>query len=485
MATSIRLIRRYVWLVDTIRRAGSITLQDINRKWAYNTSLNIDNEDEIPERTFHRHRDAIAELFDIEIGCNRYDGNKYYIKNEEALEKPSFTTWLFNGLSIDNQMVGNREISERIVFEDTPGGNEFLSPIIESLSNQKIISITYKRFNSSDSKEWFVEPTLIKQSNRRWYLIGRIKGYDNITVFALDRIQTLDITDQSYTPENLKDIKTRLNEVIGVNIEDDYDCEPVVIRVYGKQRAYIDCLPLHSSQRVKETSKDFTDYELTIKPEYEFQREILKLGTEAEIISPCWLRDEIKWQAEEIIKRYDSIGSRQTELSPNPDEKPKTAPDSPDGKYMLFLDFDGVLNTARHYKSLQRAGEMTRDEYGPLFDPGAIEALRLIVEHLNSPDIIITSSWRYHLTLNDLRKMWIKREMPGKIYGMLPRDSYCDTRGEEIKEYLLANGRNRPYLILDDEDSYSKDQQPHCIIVDAEQGLSKNSFEQYTHLYEQ
>ena len=305
MATSIRLIRRYVWLVDTIRRAGSISLQDINRKWAYNTSLNIDNEDEIPERTFHRHRDAIAELFDIEIGCNRYDGNKYYIKNEEALEKPSFTTWLFNGLSIDNQMVGNPEISERIVFEDTPGGNEFLSPIIESLSNQKIISIAYKRFNASESKEWFVEPTLIKQSNRRWYLIGRIKGCDDLTVFALDRIQKLDITDQSYTPENLKDIKTRLNEVVGVNIDYDYDCETVVVRVYGKQRVYIDSLPLHSSQRVKETNRDFTDYELTIRPEYEFQRTVLSLGADAEILSPQWLREEIKWLGEGILKRYE------------------------------------------------------------------------------------------------------------------------------------------------------------------------------------
>lgn len=305
MATSIRLIRRYVWLVDTIRRAGSITLEDINRKWAYNTSLNIDNEEEIPERTFHRHRDAIAELFDIEICCNRYDGNKYYIENEDSLDKPSFTAWLFNGLSIDNQLIGNREISERIVFEETPGGNEFLSPIIESLSNQKIISILYRRFNASESKEWIVEPTLIKQSNRRWYLIGKIKGCDDLTVFALDRIQKLDITDQTYVPENIENIKALLTEVVGVNIDDDYDRETVVVRVYGKQRAYIESLPLHFSQRVKEASKDFTDYELTIRPEYEFQRSILSLGPDAEILSPQWLREEIKWLGVGILKRYE------------------------------------------------------------------------------------------------------------------------------------------------------------------------------------
>ena len=304
MATSIRLIRRYVWLVDTIRRAGSITLQEINRKWANNTSLNIDNEDEIPERTFHRHRDAIAELFDIEIACNRYDGNKYYIENEEIFDKPSFSTWLFNGLSIDNQIVGNRKISERIEFEEVPGGHELLSPIIESLSNQKIISIVYKRFNASESKEWLVEPDLLKQSNRRWYLIGRINGGGDLTVFSLDRIQKLDITDQSFLPGDLENIKTRFKEVIGVNIDNDFDCEPVVLRVYGKQRAYIDTLPLHFSQRVKETNKNYTNYELTVRPEYEFQRAILSLGPEAEILSPQWLREEIKWLAEEILKRY-------------------------------------------------------------------------------------------------------------------------------------------------------------------------------------
>ncbi len=41
-----------------------------------------------PERTFHRHRVAVADLFGIEIRCNRFDGNKYYIAKEDALAKP-------------------------------------------------------------------------------------------------------------------------------------------------------------------------------------------------------------------------------------------------------------------------------------------------------------------------------------------------------------------------------------------------------------
>lgn len=308
MATSVRLIRRYVWLVDTIRRAGSITLEDINRKWAYNTTLNIDQEDEIPERTFHRHREAIAELFDIDILCNRYDGNRYYIENDESLNKPTFTSWLFNGLSIDNQILENREIADRIIFEETPGGTEYLSPIIEAIRSKKMISIKYKRFNSSDANEWNVAPCFIKQSKRRWYLIGNIEGSDSFTVFALDRIESAKMLDGEYRCEHNTDkVKTKFDEVIGVNLDDDFDCEIVEVRVYGKQRSYIDSLPLHPSQKVKKQGKDYTDYEFTLRPEYEFQHEILKLGSDAEILTPIWLREEIKWLGEEIVKRYSQI----------------------------------------------------------------------------------------------------------------------------------------------------------------------------------
>lgn len=305
MATSIRLIRRYVWLVDTIKRAGSITLKEINRKWANNSSINIDKDDEIPERTFHRHREAIAELFDIDIRCNRYDGNKYYIENEDQLDNPSFNSWLFKGLALDNQMLGNRELSERIVFEEALGGYDYLSPIIEALSNHRTISLHYKRFNDDITKELLVEPTLVKQSNRRWYLIGKVVGGVDSLIFALDRITSLQITDQTFAPSETGYIKNRFDEVIGVNLDADYDCEKVVIKVFGSQRAYVDSLPLHKSQRRIDHSKEWAIYELTVRPEYVFQHELLRMGPHVEVISPLWLRDEIKWLGEEIVKRYE------------------------------------------------------------------------------------------------------------------------------------------------------------------------------------
>lgn len=304
MATSVRLIRRYVWLIETIRQARQITLEEINQKWMEERSLRLEDEKEIPERTFHRHRQAIADIFGIDILCNRYAGNTYYIDNDEALNGPSFTSWLFNGLAIDNQLMDNREVAGRIAFEETPGGMQYLPSVIKAMIRNLVVRLEYRKFGDSEASERMVEPYGLRQSGRRWYLVGLMKGFDKLSVFALDRMEAVTPTDDTFEIDKSLDVNACFDEVIGVNIDDDYDCEKVTLRVYGRQRAYVESLPLHKSQRALSHTKEHTDYELTVRPEYEFQRAVLSLGPEAEILAPQWLRDEIKWLAEETARRY-------------------------------------------------------------------------------------------------------------------------------------------------------------------------------------
>lgn len=304
MATSVRLIRRYVWLVDVIRRAGRLTLEEINERWLDNTTLNPDHESKIPERTFHRHRDAVADLFGIDIECDRSDGNTYYISNMDALEDSSFTAWLFNGLSIENQLVENEDVKERVVFEKTLGGTEYMSTIINAISNQQLLKFRYRRFNQGAEKEFEVAPYLLKQSRQRWYLLGKMTDTKNLMTFALDRIISLEMIQRTFEWDKDFDAPHYFDEVIGINVDDDYDSEEIKVRVYGHQRAYFESLPLHVTQRIVEQNKEYTDYIINVRPEYEFQHEMLRLGPDAEVLSPKWLRDEMVWLNEEALRRY-------------------------------------------------------------------------------------------------------------------------------------------------------------------------------------
>lgn len=58
------LLFKYIWLVDTIGRAGKITFEELNDRWM-RSSLN--DGEELPKRTFHNWRADVEELFDINI----------------------------------------------------------------------------------------------------------------------------------------------------------------------------------------------------------------------------------------------------------------------------------------------------------------------------------------------------------------------------------------------------------------------------------
>lgn len=304
MATSVRLIRRYVWLIDTIRRAGQISLEEINRKWMEERTLRLETEDKMPERTFHRHRQAIADIFGIDILCNRYNGNTYYIENDDALTEPSFTSWLFNGLAIDNQLIGNKEVKERIMFEETPGGMELMPMVIQALSEKRKLNFSYNSISHGKYVDKTLTPYFIKERLRRWYVIGRVGDNDNVEIFAFDRIESLNLLEEHFEFDEKIDPQTYFNEVVGILLDDEYDCEKVVVRIYNRQAEYVKLLPLHKSQKIIGRGDNYVDFEYNVRPEWEFIHEVLRLGYEAEVMSPPWVREELCWQAQQIVNRY-------------------------------------------------------------------------------------------------------------------------------------------------------------------------------------
>lgn len=58
---------------------------------------------------------------------------------------------------------------------------------------------------------------------------------------------------------------------------------------------------------------------------------------------------------------------------------------------IIFLDFDGVLNTEHYQNYLYHEGKPWQDEHGAFFDPEAVEQLRRIID-ITHADIVVESS---------------------------------------------------------------------------------------------
>lgn len=115
---------------------------------------------------------------------------------------------------------------------------------------------------------------------------------------------------------------------------------------------------------------------------------------------------------------------------------------------IIFLDFDGVLNTEQYQARLSMAGKPKKGVWGPLFDPRSVGNLRKIIESTGA-EIVISSSWRYIHRLGSLRMMWEVRELPGEILDILPCGASYISRGEEIECWLNQHGQSK-YVIIDD-----------------------------------
>jgi hypothetical protein len=155
----------------------------------------------------------------------------------------------------------------------------------------------------------------------------------------------------------------------------------------------------------------------------------------------------------------------------------------------LFLDIDGVLVTGDILKDYLPDGHHD-------FNKESIGCLNKIVG-LTNCDVVISSSWRIGLTLEEFKRLFEVRGFLycDKIIGLTPRlhmsgnERYSSVpRGSEIRQWLMNNfvdngngykkiGVDYNYLILDDDDDMLYEQRNNYIQTSFYGGLMAHHVE--------
>ena len=150
---------------------------------------------------------------------------------------------------------------------------------------------------------------------------------------------------------------------------------------------------------------------------------------------------------------------------------------------IIFLDFDGVLNTAINIARLRAEGKPFSDEFGYLFDAEAVANLQNIIERTGA-EIVVSSSWKFE-GLERMRQLWQVRRLPGRLLDITPDYLGCiveidpsnpDTfvgKGNEIKAWLERHAAaDCRYVILDDTPDVLASQRPNFIRINDECGIT-------------
>ena len=189
------------------------------------------------------------------------------------------------------------------------GLDEWFRPLLNAIASKQAVKLGYRPYGK-DLRNYEVSPYLLKQYNNRWFLIARVTDYPNLSTFAIDRIESVEIANSvSFIPTDLGEISKRFVSIYGISGAFEMDsvtCD-IVLKVASSRIGYIDTKPISPVQEIEEMPECPGWYRL-ILPDMLINKELISLflsyGDDVEIISPASLRDTIRKTARNVLDIY-------------------------------------------------------------------------------------------------------------------------------------------------------------------------------------
>lgn len=294
-------LARYVWLLETIRRYGRITRKELEKRWedaGFNGGV-------LSRRTFHNYRNAIEELFGVNIECD-LKTYEYYIA-EEDVDRVEVTQWMFNNAAVNNIFADSVNIADRIIVEEVPSAKEHLATVIDAIKSSRRISFSYHSYSRLNPKHNIIfEPFFLKLFRQRWYVTGAeiSTGREGLRTYALDRMSNAVLLEEQFTlPEDFN-ARRYTRDSYGI-VFDMGLVSDVELKVNARRAKYLRALPLHHSQSEVLVGSEYSIFRYRIKPTPDFIEELMSMGADVTVLAPQALRDEIKGKIAATLGNYE------------------------------------------------------------------------------------------------------------------------------------------------------------------------------------
>ena len=298
------ILNKYIWIVDTLYQAGErgISLKELNEKWIQNESLSYGEP--IPRQTFDRWKGNILDMLGVIIECHTKGGYRYYIENPEILSNDRLSRWLLDTYTTANNLSKHASLHNRILVEEIPSNRDFLAFIINAMKDNTVVVLTYKNFITEKENSFPICPYCLKMFQKRWYTLALSVHENKLRIYALDRIVNAQLTEQHFILPKDFDAKEYFSSYFGMVLDETVKEQRIILRAYKPHQNYLRTLPLHPSQKEIYTCDAYADFELSLRPTYDFAMELLHAGALVEVLEPESLRKQMYSWVKDLWNMY-------------------------------------------------------------------------------------------------------------------------------------------------------------------------------------
>jgi predicted DNA-binding transcriptional regulator YafY len=198
------------------------------------------------------------------------------------------------------------DIEKAIQFEQPHSftGYDWLPGIHEAIKNRWLLGIRYENIYKDEIKEYQLQPLLLKEISKRWYVIGWVESRNDYLTFALDRIIELQTTEHRQPLRSGFDAVKFFENAIGI-MQNNEKPQKILLEIKAPFDKLILLNPLHHSQKTVSHKDKILKAELYLSFNDELYMRLLGLGPFCKILKPNKLSVRIQEMLAQTAKQYD------------------------------------------------------------------------------------------------------------------------------------------------------------------------------------
>jgi predicted DNA-binding transcriptional regulator YafY len=191
-----------------------------------------------------------------------------------------------------------------------------LEALTEGWGTGRKVRILYRSPRSGEIRPRTISPYALEPTPSGIYVIGHDEWADDLRTFKLDRLEQATVLDQAYQIPDSFDLEAHL--ATGWRIMAGETPQTVIVRFTPEVTARVRERQWHASQQVAQLDNGGCVLRVAIAEPLEMKPWIRSWGSEAEVLEPEWLRQEIAADLQRALAAYGAEQAANGYLSSRP-----------------------------------------------------------------------------------------------------------------------------------------------------------------------
>jgi predicted DNA-binding transcriptional regulator YafY len=200
------------------------------------------------------------------------------------------------GLALEGSVDGwQRGVKDYAGFEET------ILRLVEAIVSRRRCKVQYRAPGRTEARRFPYDAYRILSVQGGLYVIGKVPAYSNLATLAIDRIQAVELLEESFAVDPAFDSKRHEAEAFGVVWEKPVT---VVLRFRADQAPYAREREWHPTQQFRVLKDGRLEMTFRAGGQLEIMRWILGWGDAVEVIRPTTLRRGIRTTMQASARQY-------------------------------------------------------------------------------------------------------------------------------------------------------------------------------------